>query len=72
MDTQWTPRVWTRWPVHFLALIPPVVLAVGLFAAYGSVPDPMPIHWGADGTPDSWVGRSLPLLMVVGPFAATV
>lgn len=48
--------------MHSLALIPPVVLAVGLLASYGSVPDPMPIHWGADGTPDSWVGRSLPLL----------
>lgn len=72
MNTQRTPRIRTRWPVHSLALIPPVALAVGLLTAYGSVPDPMPIHWGADGTPDSWVGRSLPLLMVIALGAPVV
>ncbi|WP_420099598.1 DUF1648 domain-containing protein [Corynebacterium sp.] len=55
----------TLWPVHLLALVPPVVLGAGLAAGYGAVPDPMPVHWGADGSPDSWVDRSLPLLLFI-------
>ncbi|MEJ6549568.1 DUF1648 domain-containing protein [Corynebacterium sp. USCH3] len=55
----------TLWPVHLLALVPPVVLGVGLVAGYGAVPDPMPVHWGVDGSPDSWVDRSLPLLLFI-------
>jgi uncharacterized membrane protein len=65
MDSQRTPKIRIRWPVQVLALVPPLLLAIALATAYDSVPDPMPVHWGADGVADSWAARSLPLLMAV-------
>jgi uncharacterized membrane protein len=47
------------WPLYFLAVVPPLIAAVALWASYGDIPDPMPVHWGFTGEPDSWEPKSM-------------
>ncbi|HEY6867208.1 MAG TPA: SdpI family protein [Candidatus Eisenbacteria bacterium] len=56
----------TEWP-HGLLL---AAMVAGSFAVAGRVHGPIPVHWGVNGTPDSWAGPFeglflLPLLGIV-------
>ncbi|MDN6511056.1 MAG: DUF1648 domain-containing protein, partial [Corynebacterium sp.] len=44
--------------------MPPVLAALALVASYGSLPDPMPTHWGFTGEPDAWAPKSMGTLLV--------
>lgn len=44
------------WYVASVLLL--LVAAVFVLLRYDALPDPLPIHWGADGTVDGWVRRS--------------
>lgn len=55
---------------HLLVLLPGVVVAAVLWASYGTLPDPLPVHWGFDGEPDSWEPKSpgtLLFQLLLGP-----
>ncbi len=47
-----------------LALGTSVATAVGSYAFASNLPDPMPIHWGADGLPDGFAPKAIGLLML--------
>lgn len=50
--------------LYLLAVVPPVLAALALVASYGSLPDPMPTHWGFTGEPDAWAPKSMGTLLV--------
>lgn len=59
------------WLPHWIAAL--LVAAFYSYGAsvYGSLPDPVPTHWGPNGTPDSWEAKSfgsvfLPLNVAAG------
>lgn len=59
-------------PAHFylLVLAPAVVVGGILWASYDALPDPLPVHWGFDGEPDSWEPKSVGTLLfqlLLGP-----
>ncbi|MDO4901241.1 DUF1648 domain-containing protein [Actinomyces sp.] len=45
-------------PWYFVSALLLLVTAVLVLLRYDSLPDPLPIHWGADGTVDGWARRT--------------
>jgi uncharacterized membrane protein len=53
------PPVRIPWLLYLLAALPPLIAAVALGVSYDDIPDPMPVHWGFTGEPDSWEPKSM-------------
>lgn len=54
-----------------LAAVTAVALAV-LWAGFDSIPDPMPVHWGPGGQPDSFVDKSMGAVLTLVGLGPTV
>ena len=49
----------TKWGIWITAVLPLLVAAL----AWSSLPETIPIHWGLDGQPNGWAGRSMIFLL---------
>ena len=49
----------TKWGIWITALLPLLVAAL----AWSRLPDTIPIHWGLNGQPNGWAGRSMIFLL---------
>lgn len=59
------PPLRVPWRLYVLALVPPAAAALAMVAAYDSISDPMPVHWGFSGEPDAWRDRSVTGVLVL-------